>query len=74
MTITTYDNDGNEIISRNYSWADYSSQIMASNLDVLVADSMDYLEEQALDHGEHEHADSVDADGTCLECGATNLI
>ena len=26
------------------------------------------------DGWEHEHASSVDADGTCLECGAINLI
>lgn len=32
------------------------------------------LEDKATRWADHEHADSVDADGTCLECGAKNLI
>jgi hypothetical protein len=73
-TITTYDKEGNVIVSRDYNFLNVSSEDKINALESILEDSHTYLEEQALDNGEHEHADSVDADGTCLECGKTDLI
>lgn len=69
IKITSYTDNGKEIISRTFDLDTYDSKVMHSNLDNFIFDSEDYEQEI-----EHEHADSVDADGTCLECGKTNLI
>jgi hypothetical protein len=84
-TITTYDNNGDEIVSRNYTWLTgkntyaYIREVYADHVESILEDSERYLEEQALDNGEHEcetdnSAGNVDADGTCLTCGKTDLI
>lgn len=73
--ITTFDDNGNEIITRNYKFGGMLNiQNMGETLCSIIEDSEQYLEEQSVDYKEHEHSDSVDADGTCLQCGATNLI
>jgi hypothetical protein len=78
-TITTYDNNGEEVVSRNYEFTDATRKDYANALESILEDSHTYLEEQALDNGEHEcetdnSAGNVDADGTCLTCGKTDLI
>jgi hypothetical protein len=91
-TITTYADNGDEIVSRNYK-ANINGNLMeqrinyADQIESILEDSHTYLEEQALDYGEHivdedgthecetdNSAGNVDADGTCLTCGKTDLI
>jgi len=75
-TITTYDSNGNEIVSRNYEFhLTDSPEHLAEALGSILEDSQTYLEEQDLDYGDdHRHAGKIDADGVCLECGKENLI
>ena len=82
-TITTYANNGEQIVSRNYNFIDATRENYANALESILEDSHTYLEEQALDYGErdgtHEcetdnSAGNVDADGTCTCCGKTDLI
>jgi hypothetical protein len=52
-TITTYDNNGNEIVSRNYtSVGYYQKEVYADQIESILEDSAQYLEEQALDNKE----------------------
>jgi hypothetical protein len=93
-TITTYADNGDEILSRNYTadkTLDISEKIQnySFQIESILEDSHTYLEEQALDNGEHiedeeedgthecetdNSAGNVDADGTCTCCGKTDLI
>jgi hypothetical protein len=50
-SITTYDDKGNEIITRNYQFGGVLAGD-GSNLDSILEDSFQYLEEQALDYKE----------------------
>lgn len=69
IKLTSYTDNDKKIISRTFDFEDYDSNKMHTNIDNFIFDSEDYEKEI-----EHEHEDSVDADGTCLECGKTNLI
>lgn len=56
-TITTYDNNGNEIVSRNYRkgrWEDLTKarENYADQIESILEDSHTYLEEQAVDYAE----------------------
>jgi len=79
-TITTYADNGDEIVSRNYLSTGFDTDGQyKKQIESILEDSHTYLEEQALDNGEHEcetdnSAGNVDADGTCLTCGKTDLI
>jgi hypothetical protein len=103
-TITTYADNGDEIVSRNYnstgSMIISTRETFGIQLESILEDSHTYLEEQALDNGKYEmpgfegtleeldtltitgehecetdnSAGNVDADGTCLTCGKTDLI
>jgi len=65
-TITTYADNGDEIVSRNYR-VDYqenrennptSRENYADQIESILEDSHTYLEEQALDYGEEKLADN----------------
>lgn len=57
-TITTYDTNGNEIVSRNYAGAlgettfAYMREYYADQIESIIADSEQYLEEQKVDYAE----------------------
>jgi len=51
-TITTYDKEGNEIVSRNYKFGG-TLQNSGENLETILSDSLDYLAEQEIDN-KHE--------------------
>ena len=61
-TITTYDKNGDEIVSRNYTavpdteWN--AKENFANQIESILEDSLTYLEEQALDNGEEKLADN----------------
>lgn len=74
IKLTSYTDNDKEVISRTFDFEDYDINKMHFNLDNFVYDSQDYEKETQVELSEHEHADSVDADGTCLECGKTDLI
>lgn len=48
-TITTYDDEGNQIVSRDYY---YTGVISGENLETILDDSITYLQEQAIDNAE----------------------
>ena len=59
-TITTYADNGDEIVSRNYTWLTgkntyaYIREVYADHVESILEDSERYLEEQALDNGKYE--------------------
>ena len=69
-TITTYDPNGKEVITRDYQFdGSEKFESLGELLFNQISDTRDYLSE-AHDCGK----DNVDADGTCLTCGKTDLI
>ena len=66
-TITTYADNGDEIVSRNYK-ANINGNLMeqrinyADQIESILEDSHTYLEEQALDYGE-ERKDEFEMPG-----------
>jgi hypothetical protein len=66
-TITTYADNGDEIVSRNYTTVFFDSVVSerenyATQLESILEDSHTYLEEQALDNGE-ERKDEFEIPG-----------
>jgi hypothetical protein len=60
-TITTYANNGDEIVSRNYN-STFDNEDYSKQVESIIEDSITYLEEQALDYGE-ERKDEFEMPG-----------